>query len=46
MKRLLPFIIVCVSVVVFAAVGPMVGEPHEQVGMLYGASPVAVERLN
>lgn len=46
MKRLLPFIIICVSIVFFAAVGPMVGEPHEQVGMLYGATPVSVEHLN
>lgn len=46
MKRTLPFIIVCVSVVVFAAVGPMIGEPHEQVGMLDDATPVAVEALN
>lgn len=46
MRRLLPFIIICVSVVIFAAVGPMVGEPHDQVGVLYDASPISVERLN
>ena len=46
MKRLLPFIIVCISVVVFAAVGPMVGEQNEQAQMGYSVSPVSVEPLN
>jgi hypothetical protein len=46
MKRLLPFIIVCISVVVFAAVGPMVGEQNEQAHMGYSVSPVSVEPLN
>ena len=46
MKRLLPCIIICVSVVVFAAVGPMVGEDDQQAGLLSSASPVSVDRLN
>lgn len=46
MKRVLPFMIICISVVVFAAVGPMVGDSSEQAGLFQDASPVAVERLN
>lgn len=46
MKRLVPFIVICVSVVVFAAVGPHIGEDEEHVSMFSGVAPVTVDRLN